>query len=157
MYCSENCRDTDWSTVHHGNCNQKLHHDLVIINPVELNEAKSYGSAAMASYSTRHHLIFLVGIENIKKIAVENKPMTSLAGDPKTKGFLDGKFQAANLEALLSLEDNFDKLSSEFLEMYSFVSIFTRINFLLLIALNLMLLYNILIAETPTKCYFPHH
>jgi hypothetical protein len=125
MYCSENCRDIDWSTVHHGNCNQKVNHDLVIIEPAELLEAKSFGSAAVASYSMRHHLISFVGIENIKKTALENKPMTSLSGDPKTKGFLDGKFQGSNLEALLSLEDNFEKLSSKFLEMYSFVSIST--------------------------------
>jgi hypothetical protein len=38
--------------------------------------------------------------------------MPSLLGDPRTKGFQDGKFEAANLETLLSLEDNFDKLTS---------------------------------------------
>jgi hypothetical protein len=39
--------------------------------------------------------------------------MPSLLGDPRTRGFQDGKFQAATLEALLSLEDNFDSLTSE--------------------------------------------
>jgi hypothetical protein len=57
-------------------------------------------------------LIARIGLDNIKQIVLENKPLPSLMGDPRTKGFQDGKFEAANLETLLSLEDNFDKLTS---------------------------------------------
>jgi hypothetical protein len=67
-------------------------------------------------------VIAFVGMENIKKTALENKPMSG-EGDPKTKGFLDGKFQVANLEALLSLEDNFENLDRDgSLESVTYVS-----------------------------------
>jgi hypothetical protein len=59
------------------------------------------------------HLIAHIGLEKIKQTVQENKPMPSLLGDPRKKGFQDGKFETATLEALLSLEDNFDKLTSE--------------------------------------------
>jgi hypothetical protein len=53
------------------------------------------------------HVIARIGVDNIKKIALENKPMPSFMGDPRTNGFHNGKFQEANLEALLSLDDKF--------------------------------------------------
>jgi hypothetical protein len=69
----------------------------------------------MLSLSSGNHLLLnrlvaFIGLDSIKKIALENKTMGSLTGDPRTKGFQDGKFQSATLEALLSLEDNFDQL-----------------------------------------------
>jgi len=75
----------------------------------------------MAMSSMRLRLISRIGLDNIRQTAKENKPMPSLLGDPRTKGFQNGKFQAATLEALLSLEDNFDKLTSEELTLTSHV------------------------------------
>jgi hypothetical protein len=57
-------------------------------------------------------LIAHIGLDNIKKTVQENKPMPSLLGDPRTKGFQDGKFEEVTLESVLSLEDNFEKLTS---------------------------------------------
>jgi hypothetical protein len=61
-------------------------------------------------------LIQLIGLEKIKSAAINNEPMPSLMSTnsvKKTRGFRDGKFSTADLEALLSLEDNFDKLQRE--------------------------------------------
>jgi len=66
-----------------------------------------------ATHGMMTRLIAFIGLETIKKIALENKPLKSLLGDQRTKGFFEGKFEAASLEAVLSLEDNFDRLSSE--------------------------------------------
>jgi len=56
-------------------------------------------------------LIQSIGIEEIRSAAMNNQPMPSWsANDPRTKGFRDGKFSTADLEAVISLEDNFDKL-----------------------------------------------
>lgn len=125
MYCDEYCRDKDWITAHQGNCNQKLYHDLATLEPPKLYKTKSSGQLPqyLASVSLVSHLISFVGFDNIKKIALENKPMTSLSGDPKTKGFQDGKFHKATIEALLSLDDNFENQSRESLKNFSNVSI----------------------------------
>jgi len=56
------------------------------------------------------HLIGRIGLDKIRKTALENKPMKSLLGGPRTKGFQNGKFEVANLEAWLSLEDLFNSL-----------------------------------------------
>jgi hypothetical protein len=65
-----------------------------------------------AHTSMTQRLISIIGLDVIKKAVLENKPMESLfAGDPRTKGFQDGKFQTVTLEALLSLEDYFDTKS----------------------------------------------
>jgi hypothetical protein len=56
-------------------------------------------------------LIARIGLDNIKKTVLENKPLKSV--DLSTQGFQDGKFEAATLDALLLLEDNFEKLKSE--------------------------------------------
>jgi hypothetical protein len=68
---------------------------------------------ATATHGMMTRLIAFIGLETIKKIALENKPLKSLLGDQRTKGYFEGKFEAASLEAVLSLEDNFDRLSSE--------------------------------------------
>jgi hypothetical protein len=74
------------------------------------------------SFPLVYEVIAFVGMENIKKTARKNKPMSS-SEDPKTKGFVDGKFRVAYLEALLSLEDNFENLDRDgSLESISFVS-----------------------------------
>lgn len=127
MYCDENCRDIDWSTIHKDYCNKKVHHDFVLLGPIELLKAEKpelvlvpQGYATLALMA---HLIAIVGMENIRKIALENKPMNSMSGDPKKRGFQDGKFQVATLAALLSLEDDFENLSLKDLESFTHVSI----------------------------------
>jgi hypothetical protein len=65
---------------------------------------------AAACFQLIMRLIDFIGLETIKTTALENKPMKSLLGDKRTKGFVDGKFEAVTLESLLSFEDNFDKL-----------------------------------------------
>jgi len=55
-------------------------------------------------------LIDFIGLDTIMTTALENKPMKSLLGDKRTKGFVGGKFGAVTLESLFSLECNIDKL-----------------------------------------------
>lgn len=124
MYCDEKCREKDWSAVHKDNCNKKIHHDLVTLEPIDLYNTKSSPSnvsEGLATYSLVSHLISFIGIEQIKRIAMENKPLSE---DPITKGFEDGKFQEATLEALLSLDDNFTNQTKETLTALANVSIY---------------------------------
>ena len=77
-------------------------------------------------------LINIIGLDEIKKtVLLESQPMESLAGDPRTKGFQDGKLETVNLEALFSLEDNFGKLSRKELDAACQVKLFhiKEINF----------------------------
>jgi hypothetical protein len=123
MYCDEHCRERDWITVHKGNCNKKLHHDLVTMDPVDLYIAKfspSEASEDLATFALVSNLISLIGIEQIKKTALENNPMSD---DPIAKGFKDGKFHEVTLEALLSLEDNFKDQTKETLDAIANVGI----------------------------------
>jgi hypothetical protein len=110
MYCSENCRTSDWSSCHNGECN-KLSHPLSL-KRLQFDEVMGpvAESSAVPVTSMLVRMISRIGLDNIKKAAQENKPLKSFA-DPRTKGFQDGKFEAINLEALLSLEDNFSKLT----------------------------------------------
>jgi len=87
----------------------------------------SEDSSTVLSQSMLLRLITSIGLDNIKKMVFENRPMPSLLGNPRTKGFQDGKFEAATLEALLSLEDNFGKLSSEDINSMSSVSSMMKI------------------------------
>jgi hypothetical protein len=121
MYCSEICRDADWSTVHKNMCDEKF--IPMSLSPFNFEkESEWYIEAGRARMAMAVRLITCIGLDEIMKTAVENKPMKSLLGDPRTKGFQDGKFQAATLESLLSLEDNFDKWSREDLKCTSIVS-----------------------------------
>jgi len=71
-----------------------------------------------------HRLVHTIGIEEIQSASMSNKPMPSWsANDPRTRGFRDGKFATADLEALISLEDNFDKLDLPFKMLYANVRI----------------------------------
>jgi len=114
MYCSEECRDSDGSSTHLGKCDLHKNYPASLAN-LKLGECTSPGSADLA-YTVQMgvvHLIKVIGLDNIKKtVLLGDKSMESLGGDPRTKGFQDGKFEAVTLEALLSLEDNLDKLSS---------------------------------------------
>jgi hypothetical protein len=118
MYCSENCRNSDWSSAHKGECNNKLIMLLPSLTPLVPLKLEEYASpdnesVYLSILSVTLRLISYIGLENIKKTVLENKPMASLLEDPRTKGFQDGKFETDTLEALLSLEDNFDRLTGE--------------------------------------------
>jgi len=56
-----------------------------------------------------HSLTCYFGFEILKNAVLKNEPMKSFS-DPRTKGFMDGEFNAPTLEAVLSLEDNVEKL-----------------------------------------------
>jgi hypothetical protein len=114
MYCGEKCRDSDWSSAHKGKCNEQKSYPSTT-RPFKLDEyaIPSVEAHVIALQTLTARLINVIGLDCIKKtVLLENKPMKSFE-DPRTKGFQDGKFQAVNLEALLSLEDNFDKLNSD--------------------------------------------
>jgi len=120
MYCSENCVDADRISAHKLECNK-----ISRPKPLNLDEFTSSGTndcEALSVTSVLVRLVSRIGLENIKKTVRDNKPFESFA-DPRTKGFQDGKFEAINLEALLSLEDNFDKFTSEELSGLCNVSI----------------------------------
>jgi hypothetical protein len=114
MYCSENCCNSDWISAHKEECNKTLTPPLPF-RPFKVEEftgPSAPGSGIYSIISITIRLIARIGLDNIRQIVLQNKPMPSLLGDPRTKGFQDGKFEAASLEALLSLEDNFEKLTS---------------------------------------------
>lgn len=122
MYCSEICRDRDWSPAHKHQCDKQA--VLTTLQPLKLDQptAPARVSQIASAQSMAVNLISCIGVENIKKTALENKPMESMLGDPRTRGFKDEKFQEATLEALLSLEDNYDNLNSMDLQIFSNVS-----------------------------------
>jgi hypothetical protein len=111
LYCSEKCLETDWSRAHNGICTKirPFTHEFSDYSFLEDDHAES----PSPSLSVLIHVIGRIGLDNIRKTALENKPMPSLLGDPRTKGFQNGKFKEANLEALLSLEDSFDTLCAD--------------------------------------------
>jgi hypothetical protein len=114
MYCSEKCRSSDWkSSGHKGVCN-KLFSPPKTLEPFKHEEfiipAPESRFSAMKSLIVR--LITCIGLDTIKKAVLENNPLKSFE-DPRTKGFQGGQFGTATLEALLSLEDQFGKWSSE--------------------------------------------
>jgi len=124
MYCSESCLNADRSSVHKGECNKLSHPQTLELNEFTnssgTDETKSQAHLTVNSMLVR--LISCIGLDNIKKTVLENKSLLSFA-DPRTKGFQDGKLQTGSLEALLSLEDNFDKLTKEELFKMSVVSL----------------------------------
>jgi hypothetical protein len=125
MYCSEHCLNADWSFAHNGECNNKLilrlPHPLLPFNLEEYTKPGSM-SRIVSFQSILLRLVATIGLDEIKNIVGENKSMPSLLGDPRKKGFQNGKFEAATLEALLSLEDTFGKLSDVEVNAYSKVS-----------------------------------
>jgi MYND finger len=111
MYCSEDCLNADWNFAHKGEC-KKLSHPKTL-EPFKLEEFTSPSTESQALHvkSMLVRLIARIGLDNIKKTVLENKPLKPL--DLSTQGFQDGTFEAATLDALLLLEDNFEKLKSE--------------------------------------------
>jgi hypothetical protein len=106
LYCSKLCRETDWSRAHEGICNK---HSPYVAEPENFDIFESV-SDVPPSLTVLIHLIGRIGLENIKQTALQNPSMPFLLGDPRTKGFHNGKFQEATLEAFLSLGDMFDSL-----------------------------------------------
>jgi hypothetical protein len=114
MYCSENCRNDDGSSAHSLICgNTTLPKLIGGSNGPSKTQYPPVNDLKAACYELMMRLIGVIGLETIKTTAQENKPMKSLLGDKRTKGFVDGKFEAVTLESLLSLEDNFDKFIKE--------------------------------------------
>lgn len=107
MYCSENCRHDDWSSVHSHICGKAL------LDQCSVTASGSTKFVPFGIQELLNRLIVLIGVETIQTIAVQDKPIKSLLGDQRTKGFHGGKFEAITLESVLSLVDNCDKLSVE--------------------------------------------
>jgi hypothetical protein len=108
--------------VHRFECD--IRPEPTALEPLEHDEIKGFGylTRAIAAQNMALRLMCCIGLENIKQTALENKPLKSFMGNPRTKGFQDGILQTANLEALLSLEDNFDKLDKDDLNYFGGVS-----------------------------------
>lgn len=110
LYCSENCRQTDWS---HNHLCGKTHH-VLSAEPISNADAQ-----VVAEHEILLRLITFINIEIIVKTALQNRPMPVLK-DKTTKVF---HLNEITLEALLSLEDNFDKMSNEEKKMHCTVRI----------------------------------
>lgn len=130
MYCSVRCRDGDWNASHEGACHYTRH---TYMEPhgtfLDLNDTHIPSSESQSNMfnGILQRLIQLIGIQTIRDAVKSNKPMESWsADDPRTRGFRDGKFLALDLEALLSLEDNFDKLGAKKMNGYAAVIFDTK-------------------------------
>jgi hypothetical protein len=109
MYCSENCRNSDWSLAHKLEC-KHVTPEWYTFSEKNLGETSHTISQMFMPTSLSLRLVNVIGLDVIKKAVLENKPMESLfAKDARTRGFHDGKFQEVTLEALLSLDDKFDE------------------------------------------------
>jgi len=116
MYCSDECRDSDWDTSHEYSCfftkccyetggNNKSAFDPSMLGlPSDLELGNPFNC-------TIQRLIGFFGFQNLKDAALQNAPVESFS-DPRTKGFKNGKLNSPSLEAFLSLEDNVDKLDA---------------------------------------------
>jgi len=114
MYCSAECRDSDWNSGHKDSC-FLTHATYRGTVPNVHFDSRDEGVPGKMKFTNAadcvlDRLICFFGMENLKKAARENEPMKSFS-DPRTKGFKDGKFDAPTLEAFLSLEDNVEKLT----------------------------------------------
>jgi hypothetical protein len=112
MYCSEKCQNDDSSSAHSLICGNTTLSKLTQVDS-QTQYLPDKGIKGAACFELLMRLIDFIGLETIMTTALENKPMKSLQGDKRTKGFLDGKFEAVTLESLFSLECNIDKLINE--------------------------------------------
>jgi len=115
MYCCEECRDCDWRNDHKDYCyficcfcvNLGLGTDKLS----ELGQLMSRINQKLYTY---------FGVEYLKRAAQHNEPM-AVSSNPRTRGFSNGKFNNATLEAFMSLEDNMDKLNEEEIDIQIWV------------------------------------
>lgn len=119
MYCSVSCRDSDWKSSHEHSCfntqnGYLMSHETVLdLNKTHLSAFGGIASFNSAANCVLQRLIQAISVQNIMSAAIKNEPMLSWsANDPRTRGFRDGKFATVDLEALISLEDNFDRLDA---------------------------------------------
>jgi hypothetical protein len=118
MYCSISCRDLDWKTSHGQSCfdtrnfyENDVQEEVLDLNKTQLSTSDEVYSFDNAANGVLQRLIHIIGLQKIQSAAMNNEPMLSWsANDPRTRGFRDGKFATVDLEALISLEDNFNKL-----------------------------------------------
>jgi hypothetical protein len=120
MYCSDDCRKEDKSSsVHSHLCGSMKFYQF---NSGTESKPQYHPDTAFVELLMR--LIDFIGLETIMTAALENKPMKSLLGDKRTKGFVDGKFEAVTLESLFSLECNIDKSNDRNRLQHSIVRLF---------------------------------
>jgi hypothetical protein len=81
------------------------------------------GSCTKTGMCLHQRLIHSIGMDKIRSAAMNNEPMQSWSADPRTRGFRDGKFSTVDLEALISLDDNFDKFDAKEKQCYSSASL----------------------------------
>lgn len=123
MYCSVLCRDSDWNSSHEGACHYTRHtymdphYKVLDLNDTQIPPAEAYSNLFNCILQ---RMIQFIGVQKIKDAVNNNEPMQSWsANDPRTRGFRDGKFATMDLEALLSLEDNFDKIDAHKMNGYA--------------------------------------
>jgi len=109
MYCSEECRDSDWNSGHKDSCVFTCDNYAGYFNSGQCGAPGRMDPKIPLNFIL-HRLFGLLGFSRLRSAVLQNEPVESLS-DPRTKGFADGKFDTPNLQALLSLEDNVHKLS----------------------------------------------
>jgi hypothetical protein len=123
MYCSGLCRDSDWNSNHEGACFYTRHSYMVPSYQVlDLNDTQIPADGFMSDLFNciLQRLIQFIGVQKIRDAVKNNEPMHSWsANDPRTRGFRDGKLSTVDLEAFLSLEDNFDKIDAKKMDSYA--------------------------------------
>jgi hypothetical protein len=125
MYCSVSCRESDWKRSHEHSCfytrcgYTNPHETVLDLNKTQL-PTESNGLFTKGLNILLQRLVQFIGMQKIRSAAMNNEPMPSWsANDPRTRGFRDGKFSTPDLEALISLEDNFSELEPVEKESYA--------------------------------------
>ncbi|XP_059471210.1 SET and MYND domain-containing protein 4-like isoform X2 [Neocloeon triangulifer] len=117
MYCGEECRDVDWSSGHEYACYfTKCCYDYGSMNnafdSLDLGRTTVEIGSGKIFNCNLQKLIGFLGLENIRNAVKEDKALVSFS-DKRTEGFVDGKLETLNLESILSMKDNLDKIDSQ--------------------------------------------
>lgn len=130
MYCSVSCRQSDWNSSHEHSCCYTIESETPDKKVLDLNKTQEqpHFAGIRSAFSEtavclQQRLIQFIDLDIIRSAAKKNEPMPSWrANDPRIRGFRDGKFATVDLEALISLEDNFNKLDSSEKKCFSSAS-----------------------------------
>jgi hypothetical protein len=112
MYCNEKCLEEAWVSGHDKECSLMM---STLANAVILKDHQLFLGPKKRIFTIPRLAMALmsrvVGYTQMKKVVTENAHLSSSFRDARIKGFdKNGKF-TFSLEALLSLTDNYDKLT----------------------------------------------
>jgi hypothetical protein len=126
MYCRVSCRDSDWSKSHKHSCfftrscYQNPDEAVLDLSKTQVPNKSRKDTFSGGLNILLRRLVHFIGIDQIRSAALKNEPMLSWSdNDPRTRGFRDGKFSTVDLEALISLEGNLEKLSDAEVETFA--------------------------------------